>query len=343
MSIVSNNIKYLRKLNGMTQEQFAQRIEIKRSLLGAYEEARANPNLTNLENMAAAFGITVDNLLKNDFQKLKEKPELTLPFNASRPMTVSHSGAVPTPARKPAYQEPEPKTAEKYQTQNHVIPATPQNINLESQLKEFHQTAPQPNLDNQIPPVLTSQNAANQTETNQIPVFNNQFNLSQQVVARKDQYPTIQWVSQIQQNEYLTKCHNPSFLVNLPSFQLPNLPAGYYRAFESGADFAFPGALMVGNFVRNWYEIKTGGSYLFVIRNQGVLYRKSQSSVNDKGVLTLSSDVAGIANMDVALQDVLEVWEVKAFISHQLPTPAPSVERIGHLALEIQRELSKML
>ncbi len=94
MSIVSSNIKYLRKLNGLTQEQFAQKIEIKRSLLGAYEEARANPNLTNLENMAAAFGISVDNLLKNDFKKLREKPELRLSINSARPMTVSHSGAV---------------------------------------------------------------------------------------------------------------------------------------------------------------------------------------------------------------------------------------------------------
>ena len=51
MSIVSNNIKYLRRLNGLTQEQFARRIGIKRSLLGAYEEARANPNLENLNNI----------------------------------------------------------------------------------------------------------------------------------------------------------------------------------------------------------------------------------------------------------------------------------------------------
>jgi transcriptional regulator with XRE-family HTH domain len=335
MSIVSNNIKYLRKLNGMTQEQFAQRIEIKRSLLGAYEEARANPNLTNLENMAAAFGITVDNLLKNDFQKLKEKPELTLPFNASRPMTVSHSGAVSAPARKPAHQEPEQKTAEKYQQQNHITPAISKSPNLEAQHSEFR--SPAPTTSNK------TLNEAHPVETNQIPVFNNQFRPGQQLVARQEQYPTIQWVSQNQQNEYLTQCHNPSFLVNLPSFQLPNLPAGYYRAFESGDDFAFPGALLVGNFVRNWYEIKTGGSYVFVIRNQGLLYRKSQSAVNDRGILTLSSDVAGIANMNVALQDVLEVWEIKAFVSHQLPTPTPSVERIGQLVNEIQKEISQML
>ncbi|RYF61870.1 MAG: XRE family transcriptional regulator, partial [Cytophagaceae bacterium] len=63
MTLVSNNIKYLRKLNGLTQEQFSQRIGIKRSLLGAYEEARANPNWNTLITIAKLFNTSVDQLL----------------------------------------------------------------------------------------------------------------------------------------------------------------------------------------------------------------------------------------------------------------------------------------
>jgi transcriptional regulator with XRE-family HTH domain len=66
MSIVSNNIRILRKQMGFTQEQFAERIGIKRSLLGAYEEGRADPRLNNLQNMATEFGIPVDLLLNRD-------------------------------------------------------------------------------------------------------------------------------------------------------------------------------------------------------------------------------------------------------------------------------------
>jgi transcriptional regulator with XRE-family HTH domain len=66
-------------MNGLTQEQFARRIGIKRSLLGAYEEARANPNLDNLMNIAKIFGTTVDNLLKNDLRRLKESKGVPLP------------------------------------------------------------------------------------------------------------------------------------------------------------------------------------------------------------------------------------------------------------------------
>lgn len=70
MSIVSNNIRTLRKQMGYTQEQFAERIGIKRSLLGAYEEGRADPRLNNLQNMASEFGTTVDQLLNKDLSRM---------------------------------------------------------------------------------------------------------------------------------------------------------------------------------------------------------------------------------------------------------------------------------
>ncbi|HEY1021913.1 MAG TPA: helix-turn-helix transcriptional regulator, partial [Flavisolibacter sp.] len=45
MSFANKNLKYLRKLRGWTQEEFAQKLRIKRSLLGAYEEERAEPRI----------------------------------------------------------------------------------------------------------------------------------------------------------------------------------------------------------------------------------------------------------------------------------------------------------
>ncbi|MEJ0102700.1 MAG: helix-turn-helix transcriptional regulator [Bacteroidota bacterium] len=38
MAIANKNLKYLRKLRGWTQEEFAQKLRIKRSLVGAYEK-----------------------------------------------------------------------------------------------------------------------------------------------------------------------------------------------------------------------------------------------------------------------------------------------------------------
>ncbi|AHM62529.1 helix-turn-helix domain-containing protein [Flammeovirgaceae bacterium 311] len=73
MSIVSTNIRTLRKQMGFTQEQFAERIGIKRSLLGAYEEGRADPRLNNLQNIANEFSVTVDMLLTRDLTRLSRE------------------------------------------------------------------------------------------------------------------------------------------------------------------------------------------------------------------------------------------------------------------------------
>ncbi|MGV3656919.1 MAG: helix-turn-helix domain-containing protein, partial [Chitinophagaceae bacterium] len=64
MSVANKNLKYLRKLRGWTQEEFAQKLRIKRSLLGAYEEERADPRLDVLEVVADMFKLSLDELLR---------------------------------------------------------------------------------------------------------------------------------------------------------------------------------------------------------------------------------------------------------------------------------------
>jgi transcriptional regulator with XRE-family HTH domain len=63
MSLAGKNLKYLRKLRGWTQEEFSQKLQIKRSLLGAYEEERAEPRIEVLETVGEIFRLTLDELL----------------------------------------------------------------------------------------------------------------------------------------------------------------------------------------------------------------------------------------------------------------------------------------
>ena len=76
MTLVSRNIRYLRRLHGMTQEEFANKIGIKRPSLGAYEESRATPNLANLQIIAKTFNISVDDLISLDIRLIKEKASI---------------------------------------------------------------------------------------------------------------------------------------------------------------------------------------------------------------------------------------------------------------------------
>lgn len=71
MSFAGKNLRHLRKLRGWTQEEFAAKLKIKRSLIGAYEEERAEPRLDVLEAMCSIFKLSLDELLLKDLSAVK--------------------------------------------------------------------------------------------------------------------------------------------------------------------------------------------------------------------------------------------------------------------------------
>ncbi|HVX49803.1 MAG TPA: LexA family transcriptional regulator [Chitinophagaceae bacterium] len=71
MSFAGKNLRYLRKLRGWTQEEFAAKLKIKRSLIGAYEEERAEPRLDVMETMCSIFKLTLDELMLKDLSSVK--------------------------------------------------------------------------------------------------------------------------------------------------------------------------------------------------------------------------------------------------------------------------------
>jgi len=72
MSVAGKNLKYLRKQKGWTQEECAVKLGIKRSLIGAYEEERAEPRLDVLEQLSEMFSLSLDELLLKDLADSSE-------------------------------------------------------------------------------------------------------------------------------------------------------------------------------------------------------------------------------------------------------------------------------
>jgi len=72
MSVVCRNLKFLRKQKGWTQQEFADKLGIKRSLLGAYEEERAEPRTEVLELVSDMFRVSIDDLLRRDVGSQKD-------------------------------------------------------------------------------------------------------------------------------------------------------------------------------------------------------------------------------------------------------------------------------
>lgn len=76
MANISQNIKFLRKKKGLTQQQFADQVGIKRSLVGAYEEERAEPKYELLKTLATFFDVSIDDFINETIdEKWAPKPK----------------------------------------------------------------------------------------------------------------------------------------------------------------------------------------------------------------------------------------------------------------------------
>jgi transcriptional regulator with XRE-family HTH domain len=69
MSLAGKNLRHLRKSRGWTQDEMANQLGIKRSLIGAYEEERADPRIDVLETMMEMFQLSMDDLLLQDLSQ----------------------------------------------------------------------------------------------------------------------------------------------------------------------------------------------------------------------------------------------------------------------------------
>jgi len=74
MNYIASNLKFLRKQRKWTQTDLATELSIKRSLVGAYEESRANPNYELLQDISKLFKVTIDALITTDLTRTEMVP-----------------------------------------------------------------------------------------------------------------------------------------------------------------------------------------------------------------------------------------------------------------------------
>jgi transcriptional regulator with XRE-family HTH domain len=332
MSIVSNNIKYLRRLNGLTQEQFARRIGIKRSLLGAYEEARANPNLENLKTIAQVFGTSVDSLIKTDIRKIRETPGISLAqsttgiIEQSKPQSNLNSSphqTEPRPFTNSSEPLPVSKLVEDFFQEREEAVITPNRQAPQRNFLADNETSFQQFVDSHLHSV--SNFPKNEPE------------IQSRAVTKLTPYIKTNAVK-----EYLANCQKVDYLRLLPTISLPFITSDRSRAFEAGSDFPMQNSILVGNGISDWSDVNDGKFYILVTVQQGVIYRRVYNQVKIKGALLLSSDNPTIPSFEISIKDVIEIWEVNSFISQQLPEPHISLERVKNIVDDLTNELDRL-
>jgi len=75
--MLKENIRHLRKAAGLTQAELAGRIGVKRPVIGAYEEGRAEPRISTLRLLADFFEVDIDALLDRDLSTGENRADPT--------------------------------------------------------------------------------------------------------------------------------------------------------------------------------------------------------------------------------------------------------------------------
>ena len=73
--MTANRLQQLRKANGYSQDVLAEKLGISRQAVSKWERAESSPNVDNLIDLAKIYGITVDEMLNTDGDKVVIKTQ----------------------------------------------------------------------------------------------------------------------------------------------------------------------------------------------------------------------------------------------------------------------------
>lgn len=138
---------------------------------------------------------------------------------------------------------------------------------------------------------------------------------------------------------YLTGYGDTTFIKSLPTYNLPNITNGTFRMFQVAGDSMEPTiqnqSYVVGEWKENWNEdIKDGRVYVFVIQSfeyEGILVKRALNRIEKYGNVLLKSDNRIYGTKTFTPEEIKEVWEVKLYLSFNIPDPATIYDRMNDL------------
>lgn len=171
------------------------------------------------------------------------------------------------------------------------------------------------------------------------------------VTVDKEENEKITMVAQKASAGYLNGFSDPEYMESLPQFHLPNLSRhATYRAFELSGDSMLPlvpGTVVIGSYVEQLKDIKSGKTYVLVTITEGVVYKRVFNYLEENGKLFLVSDNQQYKPYEIKGEDVLEVWEARAYISTDFPNPKDrsqpvTNEDLSQMILDLKAEIIRM-
>lgn len=346
--LINENLRYIRKQLGLTQEKMAYQLGIKRSSVGAYEEKRATPPQNIVNNLSDISGVAVQDLLEKDLceqeyelepqyiEAVAEQAAASYDYGNNGRSSPYTNGISATSAPN----EPNRKPLTNGQNSRNENTKAPDISDLLSYLENLNQPKKerQPQPDERISNRQTA--APNQRTQAQKGLLHT---VSMTVEANTEQ-PQTHIISAKAQAEYVAYCHHPAFLSDQPVMQLPFIDNNkWHRAFEvhsqQSQDGLSAGTLVVAALVRNWARL-TYNKLCVIVTAKAIIMGYIQTPEAEENELVVSTTTR--AELTIHENDILEIWQAGWFISSELPRPEMPANRLTDIVMNLQQEVIKL-
>lgn len=154
----------------------------------------------------------------------------------------------------------------------------------------------------------------------------------------------IEVVTQKVKAGYLNGYADPEYIESLQQISLPFLGSGKHRGFPVEGDSMPPhedGSIIIGRYVERLGEVIDGRTYIFITKNEGMVYKRLNK--NKKNALVLESDNRFYPNYEVKASDIIEIWEYQCNIGRtDKKYELSETESMKEMLIELKRDIKEV-
>ncbi len=151
---------------------------------------------------------------------------------------------------------------------------------------------------------------------------------------------------------YLNGYADAEYIESLNSFDFPISELGNqntFRLFQIKGDSMLPippNSYIIGEYLENWKHLKDGKCYVVISKDDGIVYKRVVSKIEEDEALELISDNKNYDPYTIPANEIIELWKAKAYISFDLPDQdfnnSISVNQLSNMVLDMKKEMEKL-
>ena len=102
------------------------------------------------------------------------------------------------------------------------------------------------------------------------------------------------------------------------------------------------GSVVIGEFIQNFYNIKKGGGYIIVTRDEGIVFKIVENYLPEKRSLLLTSLNKAFKPYELRITELQEAWKFVCYLNTEIPEPETDIQKVLQTVNEMKIEIKNL-